>query len=110
MPEKAKKEKKVEMTAEIKDVQPAPEPPFYEADLEFTRINKFTARYRVLNSAGAPLDLHHLEFDRSAFPEDDDFNPDFINRELPNDKDHASLREKQAYFRSFMRLAMAIAK
>jgi hypothetical protein len=110
MAEKAKKKAKAEMTAEIKSVDPAPEPPFFEAGLEFTRINKFTARYRVLNPGGAPLDLHHLEFDRSAFPGDDDFNPDFINRELPDDEDHAAAREKQAYFRSFMRFKMAIVK
>jgi hypothetical protein len=110
MAEKAKKKAKAEMTAEIKSVDLAPEPPFFEAELELVRVNKFTARYRVVNPEGADVDINHIEVGRGALPDDVNFNFDFINSELRDDDEHAKAREKQAYFRSFMRLKMAIAK
>lgn len=56
--------------------------PFFSADVEMTRISKFNVRFRVLNHEGATLPLHHLEFARSDFPIDDDFNMNFINADL----------------------------
>lgn len=86
----------------------------YKCELELVRVNKFTARYRVVNPAGALTDFNHIEFDRKALPNDVDFNMDFINSPLLPDEDGVKpdkgTRAKQANFRKFMRFKMVIVR
>ena len=94
-------------------VEPEPAPKgdqvFYSADLELERLNKFTARYRVADPQGAPVDIHHVEVARAVLPDDVDFNFDFIGKDLSKSPDKNAVK-KQEYFRSFMGLKLQILK
>lgn len=87
---------------------------FFRAELELTRISKNNVRYRVVNPSGAAPDVHHVQFDRSEFPVDDDFNMDFIMNDLAKDGDDnepsKEMLDKQKKFRSWVKLHMVIVK
>ena len=96
---------------------------FFTADLELTRISVDNVRYRVINHEGAECALSHLEFKRSYFPVDDEFNMDFMLKDLPviqkpgkdaNEDDHktyadnAAMLKKQKEYRELVNFKMVI--
>ena len=91
----------------------------FSADLEMTRISKYSVRYRVKNKEGFGLlgGLAHVEFERKNFPNDDDFSMEFINLDLAQrartgDQDNpagvAKLLQKQAGFRKLKNFKLYI--
>lgn len=80
----------------------------FTAQLEMTTIHPKVVRYRVTHHNGlGVIGLHHIEIDRRNFPKDDDFNMDFINKELSKDVPKG-LVKKQADFKVFKELALTI--
>ena len=86
--------------------------PIFTADLQLTRINENNIRYRVINHEGIALPISHLEFDRSGFPADDDFNMDFIMNDLALDAEGNKPSKKvvalQKEFRELVNFKMVI--
>lgn len=92
----------------------------FSAALELERIAKDGVRYRVTSEQGMTVwDLDHITFDRQEFPEDDNFNLDFLAADLdaikpanPDDvidpKAVKQLKKKQGEFRRFQKLAIVI--
>ena len=86
--------------------------PIFSADVQLTRINENNVRYRVVNHKGIALPIHHLEFDRSGFPSDDDFNMDFIMNDFIEDaegnKPGKKMVQKQKDFRELVNYKLVI--
>ena len=93
----------------------------FSADLVLTSINKKEVKFRVEHPQGLKVqNLHHLIMDRLEFPMDDNFNMDFMTadlnnlprpvdpNEVPDQKSIGALKKKQAEFRKFMNLRVAI--
>ena len=56
-----------------------------KAKMTMISIDKFKARFRVTNHEGNwadGMDIHHVDVARKKFPNDDDFNLDFINADI----------------------------
>lgn len=104
MTEKKKDEK---VTEEQKKV-------FHKSDLELVRINRDSVRYRVLNPEGCMADIDHVQFARNGFPKDEEFNMDFITRDISGDrpaedeKALKALRTKQKAFRKYLHMSLEI--
>ena len=79
----------------------------FTAELELTRISKYNLRYRIINHDGYKCPLDHVEFDRGGFPSDDDFNMDFLLKDLGKDASKGIWR-KQAKFRDYLNYKMVI--
>lgn len=81
--------------------------PMFTAKLGLTRISNNGVRYRVVDHTGAGLAISHVEFNRDAFPVDDNFNMDFMLKDLGKKAAKGVLR-KQAKFRDFLSLDLTI--
>lgn len=91
--------------AEKKEVKVVKE--LFTANLEMTTIHPKVVKYRITGHKGfGVLGLHHIDIDRTSFPKGDNFNMDFINKELP--KEESELRALQSSFRKFKRLSIKI--
>ena len=57
-------------------------PKVFECGLELISLDKFKARFRVINPEGWSVDFHHLDVARNQFPMGENFNMDFINADI----------------------------
>ena len=107
------RKKKDEEELEPVEVESAP---FFTAKLKLRDIGREFVTYRVhevVDGVANPregsdrINIHHVQIDRPCFPSDDDFNLEFINRNLSLETPD-EIKEKQANFRRFAEFDLVI--